>query len=1139
MGRIAKILGLIAIVALLLGSGALFTVVAQGETVVSIDAPAEATADSDFTANVAISDVTDFDACQYDVTFDATVLRLDNVTSGLIGSTTVPVDLYNELSAGTFRVIQNVPGLSGVTGSGYLAVLHFHVIGSEGESSDIDLSNGVLSDITASQIPATWVGDTVMVSDFTAPTVDSTSPPNGATDVLVDTVVTATFSEAMDESTITTSSFTIAGVSGSVSYNSGSYTATFTPAADLAYDTTYTASLSTAITDAAGNPLASTYSWSFTTGSLPPGTSLVSIDAPAEVMTDEDFTANVNISSVTDFDACQYDVTFDPLVLRLDDVTSGLIGSTTVPVDIYNELSAGTFRVIQNVPGLTGATGSGYLAVLHFHVIGAEGSGSDIDLSNGVLSDITASQIPAVWSGDSVTVGGDTTPPTVVSRTPASGATGVAVDTVVTATFSEAMNASTITTSSFTLRRGATPVSGSVSYNSGSYTATFDPAADLAYDTTYTASLSTAITDAAGNPLASTYSWSFTTGSEPGVVTVSIDAPASVAPDSDFTANVTISSVTDFDACQYDVTFDATVLRLDDVTSGLIGSTTIPVDIYNELSAGTFRVIQNVPGLTGATGSGYLAVLHFHAIGSEGEGSDIDLSNGVLSNTQAEAIEAVWTGDTVTIADTVPPTVVSTSPAADATDVLVDTVVTATFSEAMDESTITTSSFTIAGVVGSVSYNAGSYTATFTPTINLAYDTTYTASLSTVITDAAGNPLASTYSWSFTTESVPPGMVVVSIDAPSGPRVNSDFTANVNISDVTDFDACQYDVSFDPLVLRLDDVTAGEIDSIEIPVDIYNELSAGTFRVVQNVPGLTGATGSGYLAVLHFYVIGSVGDVSVIGLSNGTLSSILAEAIPAVWVGDMVTIARQSGGGGGGGGGGGAPPDTTPPVISNVGVSSVTKTSADVAWTTNEKSDSQVEFWASPGVVTPLDTALVIQHNIHLDELTPGSNYYFKVRSSDEAGNMAESEEHTFTTLPGESAFTTAQLSVSPGKVYVGETVTISVLVTNNGDAAGSYTLRFKVDGLVEETRDVALDAGASEEVTFTTVKDVAGTYSVEVGGLSGSFTVIEKPEEPTTPPEIPEEKPTINWPIIWGTMAGVLVVGVIILWIAIRRRAY
>jgi len=1137
MGRIAKILGLIAIVALLLGGGALFSVVAQEATVVTVEAPAEATADSDFTANVSVNEVTDFDACQYDVTFDPLVLRLDNVSPGLIGSTAVPVDIYNELSAGTFRVIQNVPGLSGVTGSGYLAVLHFHVIGSEGESSAIDLSNGVLSDITASQIPATWVGDTMNVSDFTAPTVSSTSPATDAADVLVDAVVTATFSEAMDELTITTASFTIAGVSGSVSYNSGSYTATFSPASNLAYDTTYTASLSTAITDVAGNPLASTYSWSFTTGSLPPGTALVSIDAPAMVTPGSDFTANVNISSVTDFDACQYDVTFDPLILRLDNVSSGLIGSTTIPVDIYNELSAGTFRVIQNVPGLTGATGSGYLAVLHFHVIGSGGEISAISLSNGVLSDVTASQIPAVWSGDSVTVQGDTTPPTVVSRSPASGATGVAVDTMVTATFSEAMNASTITTSSFTLRRGMTSVSGSVSYNAGTYTATFNPTADLAYDTTYTASLSTAMTDAAGNPLAAASSWSFTTGSPPGVVTVSIDAPAGVAADSDFTADVNISSVTDFDACQYDVTFDPLILRLDNVSSGLIGSATIPVDIYNELAAGTFRVIQNVPGLTGATGSGYLAVLHFHAIGSEGESSAISLSNGVLSNIQAEAIEAVWTGDTVTIADVIPPTVDSTSPVADATDVPVTTTVTATFSEAMDAATITTGSFSLGGFPGSISYNAGTYTATFTPTIGLAYDTTYTASLSTAITDTAGNHLASTYSWSFTTEAVPPGMVLVSIDAPAGPRAGSDFTANVNISDVTDFDACQYDVTFDPAVLRLDDVTAGTIGATEIPVDIYNELAAGTFRVVQNVPGLTGATGSGYLAVLRFHVLGSEGDVSIIGLSNGTLSSIQAEAIPAVWVGDWVTITRRPGGGGGGGGGG-APPDTTPPSIYGVGVSNVTKTSADVAWNTNEESDSQVKYWASPAVVTPLDAELVTQHNIHLDNLTPGSNYYFQVRSTDDAGNLAESDEHTFTTLPGETTFATVELSVSPGTVYVGEVVNISVLVANNGDAAGSYTLRFKVDGLVEETREITLDALASEEVTFTTVKDVAGTYSVEVGGLTGSFTVVERPQETTPPPETPA-KPTINWPIIWGAMAGVLVVGVIILWLALRRRAY
>ncbi|GAH04081.1 unnamed protein product, partial [marine sediment metagenome] len=107
--------------------------------------------------------------------------------------------------------------------------------------------------------------------DTTSPTVSGVSPGDGATDVTVDTVVTATFSEAMDSSTITTESFTLAGseVSGTVTYNSDTYTATFTPDANLDYNHEYTATLTRAITDAAGNPLAESYTWSFTTEPAP------------------------------------------------------------------------------------------------------------------------------------------------------------------------------------------------------------------------------------------------------------------------------------------------------------------------------------------------------------------------------------------------------------------------------------------------------------------------------------------------------------------------------------------------------------------------------------------------------------------------------------------------------------------------------------------------------------------------------------------------------------------------------------------------------------------------------------------------------------------------------------------------------
>lgn len=137
-------------------------------------------------------------------------------------------------------------------------------------------------------------------------------------------------------------------------------------------------------------------------------------------------------------------------------------------------------------------------------------------------------------------------------------------------------------------------------------------------------------------------------------VTVTINAPEEVLEDSDFTVTVDISQVENFDACNYDVSFDPLVLQLDDVTSGLIGSTTIPVDFYNQISSGTYRVIQNVPGLSGVSGSGYLAVWHFHAIGSGGDSSSITPSNGMLSNNSAEEIEATWVGDSVTITS-IPP----------------------------------------------------------------------------------------------------------------------------------------------------------------------------------------------------------------------------------------------------------------------------------------------------------------------------------------------------------------------------------------------------------------------------------------------------------------------------------------------------
>jgi hypothetical protein len=129
-----------------------------------------------------------------------------------------------------------------------------------------------------------------------------------------------------------------------------------------------------------------------------------------------------------------------------------------------------------------------------------------------------------VWSF--TTAAAVVTPPTVTSTDPVNAATGVALNKQIAATFSTAMDASTITTSTFTLMQGTTSVSGVVSYTGT--TATFAPASSLLPNTLYTATITTGAKNLAGTALASNYVWSFTTTAAVNVVENSL-APQAFA----------------------------------------------------------------------------------------------------------------------------------------------------------------------------------------------------------------------------------------------------------------------------------------------------------------------------------------------------------------------------------------------------------------------------------------------------------------------------------------------------------------------------------------------------------------------------------------------------------------------------------
>jgi hypothetical protein len=103
----------------------------------------------------------------------------------------------------------------------------------------------------------------------------------------------------------------------------------------------------------------------------------------------------------------------------------------------------------------------------------------------------------------------NTTPPVVVSTNPANGTAGVSIAKILTATFSQPMDPTTINAATFTLEQGTTPVLGVVSVLGA--IATFVPTSDLALNTTYTAAITTGAKDLAGNAIASPYTWTFTT----------------------------------------------------------------------------------------------------------------------------------------------------------------------------------------------------------------------------------------------------------------------------------------------------------------------------------------------------------------------------------------------------------------------------------------------------------------------------------------------------------------------------------------------------------------------------------------------------------------------------------------------------
>ncbi len=417
--------------------------------------------------------------------------------------------------------------------------------------------------------------------DLTRPTITGITPPDGAPGILEGTNATVTFDEAMNASTLNGTTFTLtrqgasSPVAATYGYDTATNTATLNPDADLDSLATYTVlvkSGSEGVKDRAGNSILQDRTWSFRTGDTrAPNVSLTSpadgatvggavqlaADATDNGVVDRvDFLVN---GSVVDSDgAPPYAVNWNSagvtsgatvqITARAIDTSSNQATSTAHTVTVDNvppettldpSGPSGTVNSTSASFSFSSEAGATFECKLDAEAFAACDSPKGYTgLSDGshtfqVRAGDAAGNVDANPEGRTWTV--DAMAPTVTVVTPPVNATGVAVSENVTAAFSEAMDASTLNGTTFTLtRQGGAAVTATVSYDPATRKATLDPNANLDADAAYTATVeggAGGARDTAGNPLAQDSVWSFGTAAPPdttapnGAVVVDADAP--------------------------------------------------------------------------------------------------------------------------------------------------------------------------------------------------------------------------------------------------------------------------------------------------------------------------------------------------------------------------------------------------------------------------------------------------------------------------------------------------------------------------------------------------------------------------------------------------------------------------------------
>ena len=173
----------------------------------------------------------------------------------------------------------------------------------------------------------------------------------------------------------------------------------------------------------------------FTTGVAANEEENVSVRVNAPEFVSGTFDVTIDVHNVVDLNSGQFDLSFDPDVVNVNDVYEGVIDGTTVPIDMWRLMDGGRVRALVKLPDAGLVSGSGYLATIKFEVVGNDGDTSALEISDGDLNTYTSDgrlvsgdrpvlgEINAAWSGDVVAVGDAGTGDAATASTPVQTAT--------------------------------------------------------------------------------------------------------------------------------------------------------------------------------------------------------------------------------------------------------------------------------------------------------------------------------------------------------------------------------------------------------------------------------------------------------------------------------------------------------------------------------------------------------------------------------------------------------------------------------------------------------------------------------------------------------------------------------------------